>query len=678
MNDKIEKEVVTLPPFKRMCMTIGELPSSYLETMTYYEMLVWFTKYLGETIIPTINNNGEAVTELQGLFTELQNYVNNYFDNLDVQEEINNKLDEMAQDGTLEEMVTHFLEINCVLAFDTLNDLKNANNLIDGSITKTLGKINITDEEGAFYKIRTLTSADVIDNNLIVPLNNYNNLIAQKVSNLKRKLEFYSLQKSTATQIIKFPNGKTMFIDTGTDTNWEDIRTAIAILGINKFDYGIITHFHPDHYGNIQNFIDNYDLTNCQVFIQMKPDYTNHSEDIGDPESLYDSQVNLLRQNGIEPIVPENDTYIEVTKDCKIRFLNTSQTIANNYYGRESEYYTDGKVGFNDFSLITEIIFKDTKILTCGDIEKPVEEQYTSYLGKENIILMPHHGVNQDAYLPFYDAIKPDYAICNFVTSDDNWIGIRHKGFMKVKNDGAYLVTYRWNTCENYIFRFISDGKDIVTNVKDGSLGSEAPNLPYQKGQLYRQIDEIINFTTPQYRETITLNELISNMNLGSKLTILWLQEYNERYAQLYSDIMAIFPKFYYAMIVEIERINDQHDKITIHNQDLTFTAYRQGTLTDWRINGYGKTPSLTETNLVSYIKGLPIGNYICGYFKDSTNTDMGNSSYVLSINIIETNTNLKASLTATQRTTASGTLSTARFLVGYAIETGFVLEKVI
>ena len=30
MNDKIEKQVFKLPPFKRMCMTIGELPSSYL------------------------------------------------------------------------------------------------------------------------------------------------------------------------------------------------------------------------------------------------------------------------------------------------------------------------------------------------------------------------------------------------------------------------------------------------------------------------------------------------------------------------------------------------------------------------------------------------------------------------------------------------------------------------
>lgn len=109
MNDKIEEKAVILPPFKHMIMTIGELPSSYVETMTYYEMLVWFTNYLGETVIPAINENGEAVIELQDLFTELQTYVNEYFNNLDVQEEINKKLDEMSENGSLTNLIEMYI-----------------------------------------------------------------------------------------------------------------------------------------------------------------------------------------------------------------------------------------------------------------------------------------------------------------------------------------------------------------------------------------------------------------------------------------------------------------------------------------------------------------------------------------------------------------------------------------
>ncbi len=111
MNNKTDINVKYVSPLKRICMTIGELPTSYLETMTYYEMLVWFTNYLRDTIIPTINNNAEAVNELQKLYEELRVYVNEYFDNLDVQEEIDNKLDRMAESGELAQLLVNFLQV---------------------------------------------------------------------------------------------------------------------------------------------------------------------------------------------------------------------------------------------------------------------------------------------------------------------------------------------------------------------------------------------------------------------------------------------------------------------------------------------------------------------------------------------------------------------------------------
>ena len=98
-------DILKLRPFKRFCMTVGNLPSSYVESLTYAELLYWLCDYLEKTVIPTINNNAEAVKEIQKLFEQLQDYVNNYFKNLDVQEEINNKLDEMVENGTLESII---------------------------------------------------------------------------------------------------------------------------------------------------------------------------------------------------------------------------------------------------------------------------------------------------------------------------------------------------------------------------------------------------------------------------------------------------------------------------------------------------------------------------------------------------------------------------------------------
>lgn len=100
--------IVKNAPFKHFCMSIGAIPTSYLDSLDYYETLLWLIKYLEETIIPTVNNNGAAVSELQRLYIELKNFVDNYFDNLDVQEEINNKLDEMAQSGQLATIINNY------------------------------------------------------------------------------------------------------------------------------------------------------------------------------------------------------------------------------------------------------------------------------------------------------------------------------------------------------------------------------------------------------------------------------------------------------------------------------------------------------------------------------------------------------------------------------------------
>lgn len=180
MNDKIEKEVITLPPFKKFCMTIGELPSSYIETMTYYEMLVWFCNYLGKTVIPTIDNNAEAVIELQNLFIELQTYVNDYFDNLDVQEEINNKLDDMVEQGTLQEIIADYLNSKAIFGFNNVAEMKLSTNLIDGSYARTLGYYEINDGGSSLYKIIEKDN-NLIDEKLYISIGD--NLMAKLIIN---------------------------------------------------------------------------------------------------------------------------------------------------------------------------------------------------------------------------------------------------------------------------------------------------------------------------------------------------------------------------------------------------------------------------------------------------------------------------------------------------------------
>lgn len=102
-----------LKPFRFWCQKV--LPLVYDDSLSYYELLCKVVDYLNktmedvDTLHTDIDNLNTAYGQLQNYvnanYTALVNYVNDYFDNLDVQEEINNKLDTMAEDGTLDELL---------------------------------------------------------------------------------------------------------------------------------------------------------------------------------------------------------------------------------------------------------------------------------------------------------------------------------------------------------------------------------------------------------------------------------------------------------------------------------------------------------------------------------------------------------------------------------------------
>lgn len=97
MND-----LYSIQPFRFWCQKV--LPLVYDDSLSYYELLCKVTDKLNE-VINNQNILTDTVIDLTSKFNQLKDYVNNYFMNLDVQEEINNKLDEMVKDGTLNELL---------------------------------------------------------------------------------------------------------------------------------------------------------------------------------------------------------------------------------------------------------------------------------------------------------------------------------------------------------------------------------------------------------------------------------------------------------------------------------------------------------------------------------------------------------------------------------------------
>lgn len=115
-----------IPPFKWFVLQNFPFIEEDFDAITNYQLLCKIVEYLNTTINKT-NELGNQVEVLT-----------NWFNNLDVQDEIDNKLDEMALDGTLAEIINEqiFTELNNQVETNTgdIADLKDADITLQGNI----------------------------------------------------------------------------------------------------------------------------------------------------------------------------------------------------------------------------------------------------------------------------------------------------------------------------------------------------------------------------------------------------------------------------------------------------------------------------------------------------------------------------------------------------------------
>ena len=116
-----------LTPFKWCMLQSFPFIEATFDAIDNYGLLCKIVEYVNKNIEKT-NELGIKVEEL-----------NTWFKTLDLQDEVNKKLDEMALSGELTEIIAQYLQLAGLLCFNTINDLKNAENLVDGSFCKTYG-----------------------------------------------------------------------------------------------------------------------------------------------------------------------------------------------------------------------------------------------------------------------------------------------------------------------------------------------------------------------------------------------------------------------------------------------------------------------------------------------------------------------------------------------------------
>ena len=175
-----------IPHLRRFVLQNFPFIEEDFDALTDYQLICKVVEYLNTVItsqnevIQQMINVTADFEQLEELFNQLKDYVDHYFDNLDVQEEINNKLDEMAEQGVLSDIISQYLNSIAIFGYDSVASMKTSENLIDGSYARTLGYTSANDGGGALYKIRTITNDDVVDNAYIIDMSD-NTLVAELI-----------------------------------------------------------------------------------------------------------------------------------------------------------------------------------------------------------------------------------------------------------------------------------------------------------------------------------------------------------------------------------------------------------------------------------------------------------------------------------------------------------------
>lgn len=239
------EKATKIPLFRRCVIQNFPFIEEDFDALTDYGLLCKVVEYLNKVINQT-NINSEQVEVLSTAFNSLKSYVDNYFDNLDIQDEINTKLEAMAASGQLADIISQYLNSTAIFGYDSVADMKSAENLVAGSFARTLGYYSANDGGGALYKIREIVNTDVVDNGSIIAMDN-TDLVAELITSNKVNVKQFGAKGDNSTDdtdafknaINYLDKNQTLYIPGGYYIITDNIKfkDTISLVGDSSVPY---------------------------------------------------------------------------------------------------------------------------------------------------------------------------------------------------------------------------------------------------------------------------------------------------------------------------------------------------------------------------------------------------------------------------------------------------------
>lgn len=261
------------------------------------------------------------------------------------------------------------------------------------------------------------------------------------------------------SELIQFPNGKTMLIDGGSGNMYSRVAAILAENNITMLNVVIGTHTDDDHIGSLPGIIKNYEVGS--VFLNG----------ISDSRTYQAFVRESLNKGLIIKHLYQGDT-LEIDPSVKIRVFSPK--------GINVE--TD-----NGNSPIMKLTYNNRSFLFLGDAEKVSEDIALNYDKKglkSDVVKVGHHGSTTSSSPAFAYAISPALAIIEVGTDNsyghpdeivvNRWqlLGAKvystaKNGTVTIKTDGNSLELFANKSTKPLIKALSTDNSTFNTTIQN-------------------------------------------------------------------------------------------------------------------------------------------------------------------------------------------------------------------
>lgn len=215
------------------------------------------------------------------------------------------------------------------------------------------------------------------------------------------RVDFLSLGQCEST-LVRFPGGGTMLVDGGgplfdggMDVGERLLAPALWSLGVDRIDYLVLSHPHPDHLKGLLFVAENFSVGEfwesgypCDLPSYLELKQILHNRRI--PVRMVNSGITPFRIGGgsIEPLWPVPPT-------------DSARSVSS------------GETDLNDESMVFRLVSGRFSMLFTGDSGFPVEAYLLGNPDRlsSTVLKVAHHGSRRSTSVPFLKAVSPRIAL---------------------------------------------------------------------------------------------------------------------------------------------------------------------------------------------------------------------------------------------------------------------------